>query len=540
MMKVINVFEASQALQKLPAEFKVIKVELESLKDNTLRRLCRNLEDQHDMSQVSLTDRVSYEDRLVQVLTDGLWDITDINQTMLVLGNKSGLLSGRVFNQNNFEKQLVDHRQFSENYPIFLDTTAVKELETGRSSAAVKRERDQTFTEAPEPQRQRSETISDLKSAWALQETDFNRQIQVLKKQKEDALEQNINLAEEASSNQRRLENQVQELKSKIRDLEVTMMEQDEHEEDAVPHEVVNELRRENDELKEQVAEFQDAETKHAQIMGMSESIMQYDGDDEQKLNYAKNLVNNLEKKTEIYANKWTLNQVGMTPWNPNTTPFLDYLISFRSVMTVSKLPHSKAIQLLFSALPSKFSYLRGIVNRHPDYDSDDYHKTESLLVKMIVGGKEKIFTDFVSLQKKSHETLLEYFQKVCDYYLFSYSDARKVDRDAMDGDNMAFKLVKDKMVKAYPNRMVSEFKRRLESKTKLTDIFEVILEMKDQFPEFEYEKDYSGNDLNALNQKKSDWKKNVKCFRCKKKGHLKKDCYAKRESKTKKSGSSK
>ena len=104
----------------------------------------------------------------------------------------------------------------------------------------------------------------------------------------------------------------------------------------------------------------------------------------------------------------------------------------------------------------------------------------------------------------------------------------------------MAFKLVKDKMVKAYPNRLVSEFKRRLESKSKLTEIFEVILQMKDQFPEFEYDNDYGGSDLNALTkQKKSDWKKNIKCHRCGRKGHLKKECYAKRESKTKKSGNS-
>ena len=278
-----------------------------------------------------------------------------------------------------------------------------------------------------------------------------------------------------------------------------------------------------------------EAETRPAQVMGMSESILAHDGD---QIKYAQGLVDDLEKKNHIYASKYTLSQVGMSPWNPNTTPLLDYLISFRSVMSVSKMPEYKALQLLFSALPSKYSYLRGIVNRHPDYDADNYIKTESLLIKMIVGGKEKIFTDFVGLQKKSHETLIEYFQKVCDYYLFSYSNARKEDRDKMDVDQMAFKLIKDKMIKAYPNRMVSDFKRRLETKTKLTEILEVILEMKDQFPEFEYEKDYSGSDLNVLKQKKNDWKKNVKCFRCGKKGHLKKDCYAKREAKTKKSGS--
>ena len=535
-MRVVDGFQTSQLLQILPSDFKVIKVDIDSLKDVTLRRLCRDIEVQHQQDQVQLSDRVGYEERLEQVLTDGLWDTTDLDKTLLVLGNKSGVLSGRFFNQTNFEKLLVDHTQFGGKYPIFLDSSAVKELDTGRSSSAVKRERDETFTEAPEPQRQRAESFADLQSAWASQEEDFKRQIDILKKQKHDAMEQNIQLAEQANDNQNTLESHIAELKSKIKDLEVTRMEQDDDEDDA-PLEVVNELKRENDELKEKMAEFQESQSRPAQIMGMSESIMQHDGDDNKKLLYATELVKDLEKKSDIYANKWTLNQVGMVPWNPSTTPFLDYLISFRSVMAVSKLPDSKQIQLLFSALPSKYSYLRGIVHRHPDYKSDDYLKTEKLLIKMIVGGHEKIFADFIRLQKKSHESLLEYFQKVCDYFLFSQSNASNENRDVMDEDPMAFQLVKDKMVKAYPNRMVSEFKRRLESKEKLTDIFDVILEMKDQFPEFEYESDYSGQNLNVLKQKKSDWKKNVRCFKCNQRGHLKKDCYSKRESKTKKSG---
>ena len=535
-MRVVDGFQTSQLLQILPSDFKVIKVDIDSLKDVTLRRLCRDIEVQHQQDQVQLSDRVGYEERLEQVLNDGLWDTTDLDKTLLVLGNKSGVLSGRFFNQTNFEKLLVDHTQFGGKYPIFLDSSAVKELDTGRSSSAVKRERDETFTEAPEPQRQRAESFADLQSAWASQEEDFKRQIDILKKQKHDAMEQNIQLAEQANDNQSTLESHIAELKSKIKDLEVTRMEQDDDDDDA-PLEVVNELKRENDELKEKMAEFQESQSRPAQIMGMSESIMQHDGDDNKKLLYATELVKDLEKKSDIYANKWTLNQVGMVPWNPSTTPFLDYLISFRSVMAVSKLPDSKQIQLLFSALPSKYSYLRGIVHRHPDYKSDDYLKTEKLLIKMIVGGKEKIFTEFISLQKKSHESLLEYFQKVCDYFLFSQSNGSQENRDKMDEDPMAFQLVKDKMVKAYPNRMVSEFKRRLESKEKLTDIFDVILEMKDQFPEFEYESDYSGQNLNVLKQKKSDWKKNVRCFKCNQRGHLKKDCYSKRESKTKKSG---
>ena len=158
-MRVVDGFQTSQLLQILPSDFKVIKVDIDSLKDVTLRRLCRDIEVQHQQDQVQLSDRVGYEERLEQVLTDGLWDTTDLDKTLLVLGNKSGVLSGRFFNQTNFEKLLVDHTQFGGKYPIFLDSSAVKELDTGRSSSAVKRERDETFTEAPEPQRQRGPSL---------------------------------------------------------------------------------------------------------------------------------------------------------------------------------------------------------------------------------------------------------------------------------------------------------------------------------------------------------------------------------------------
>ena len=533
-MKVVNVFQTSQLLQELPADFKVIQVSIESLKDATFRRLCRDVEIQHKLEQIPLSDRISYEERLLQILTDDLWETHDLDKTLVVLGNKSGVLSGRLFGQSGFEKLVVDHKQFSDKYPIFLDTSTVKEL-SGKSTAAVKRERDQTFTEAPASQRPRAETFLDMQSAWAVQESDFRRQIEDFKKKYHDAMERNIELADEATDNQQALENQIAELKSEVNNLKVTKMEQVDDDDDEDPQEVINELQRQRDELKVTLEEFMNAEKRPAQVMGMAESILEHDGD---QLEYAQGLVRQLEKQNIVNANKLTLAQVGISPWNPATTAFLDYLIGFRSVMSVSKMSENKALQLLFSALPSKYSYLRGIVFRHADYDADNYSKTEALLIKMIVGGKEKIFSDFVALQKKSHESLLEYFQKVCDYYLFSISQGNNVDRKNMDTDQIAFKLIKDKMVRAFPNRMITEFKRRLESKTKLSEIVEAIIEIKDQFPDFEYQKDYSGSDLNVLRQKKSDWKKNVKCYRCGKKGHLKKECYAKREAKTKKSGS--
>ena len=119
-MRVADGFQTSQHLQILPSDFKVIKVSTDSLKDNTLRRLCRDIERQHQLEEVTLSDRVSYEERLTQVLTDGLWETSDLDKSLLVLGNKTGLLSGRFFNQTDYDKLLVDHTQFGDKYPNWI------------------------------------------------------------------------------------------------------------------------------------------------------------------------------------------------------------------------------------------------------------------------------------------------------------------------------------------------------------------------------------------------------------------------------------
>ena len=91
----------------MPSDFKVIQVSIESLKDNTLRRLCRDIERQGQFEEASLSDRISYQERMIQVLTDDLWDTTDLDKSLLVLGNKNGLLSGRFFNQIDYDKLLA-------------------------------------------------------------------------------------------------------------------------------------------------------------------------------------------------------------------------------------------------------------------------------------------------------------------------------------------------------------------------------------------------------------------------------------------------
>ena len=539
-MLVTNKFQASIYRNGLPSDFEVVKVDLESLKDSTLRRFVRNLEKQLGLEQAKIpeADRDSTEEYLVKILKDEHFETNDIQgtggstKTIIVLGSKSGMLSGRVFNSPNLEKFVIDHTQFSDKYPIFIDSSVLKFAEQG--TERLKREREETFSFAPDQKKEKVETVSELQAVWQEQENEFMAEIDDLKSKYNGAVEQNQHILEAAQNNEAMLQNQVQSLMDRVKELEVTRMDEDEVEEE---NQEMNNLKAVNEQLKQKIEEIskEKSETpiQQPKVMGMFDSFAKFA--EEGKMDELEDMVTELEEENKSRISKLTLPQFGLSPWNPNTTKFLDYVGSFRIAMSTR--PYDgKTVQLLFSALPSKYSYIRPLLGSQPDFDPNDYMKVEYDIIYHIVGGASKIFSEFLELQKGKNENFLQYYQKLTDYYFFSNSG----DRKDMMTDATAYKLIKDKLCKAYPNRYLPEFKRRIEKGKTLNDLYKAILEMRENFPESEENnRDYSDIELNVLRSQNKDWQKNVKCFKCGRRGHVQKDCYAKREAKTKKSGNS-
>ena len=553
MMQVTNRFQALQYLKKLPSDFTTVKVNVESLKDKSLRKLCRDLEKQLDVEQANLNyERETYDDYLKKLLDDERMDTKDIHISLIVLGNKHGFLSGKVFNQADFSKQVIDVNQFDDDYPIFIDTSTMKFLETGKTSEQVKREREETFSHDPDPKHFRVETIADLQAAWADQEDEYKEQIENFKKQYEAEQENNRMILKTAAENEQYFTSTVNMLKEKLHQLEVSRVQE------SITNDEMSQLREMNEQLKTRIDQIEEEKNEPPKVMGLfdelhppSQEDMEATGLNEtqtalaEQFKRTKNVIENqLSKKT-------TLSQYGISPWNPRTTSFLDFLITFRTaVIFPEKIKVDTAIQLLFSSLPSEYGHLRAVVSSHPDFEKNNdptkedyvYHyvDVEKILVRIIVGGQDKIFTEFMKLQKKPDCDFLRYFQRVCDFYLFSCEDEKRFNMSAttktLDSDAMAFKMVKEKMCAALPNRYVPEFKRRLENKTKVSEMYMALLDLRDQFPDIDEQEVYSGTNLNVLKQKNADWKKKAKCFKCGRRGHIKRECYA-REPKPKKSG---
>jgi len=534
-MLVTNKFQTSLYRNGLPSDFEVVKVDLESLKDSTLRRLLRDLEKQLELEQAKLldADREKSEEYLIKILNDQLFDTKDIKtdrtKTLIVLGDKSGMLSGKVFNSSNWEKSVVDHNQFSDKYPIFIDSSVIKFAEKG--SEKLKRERDETFTLAPEQKKEKIETVNDLQAIWHEQEREFMAEIDDLKTKYNGAVEQNQQLVEAAQTNEQALQTRVNTLVSRVRELEVSKMEVDQAEQ--AQAEELTTLRDVNEQLRQKVEQSQtvnEPSTRNPKVMGMFDSFMKFA--EEGKIDELEDMVSVLEKDNQFRISKLTLAQFGLSPWNPSTSNFLEYVFSFRIAMSARDKYDAKTTQLLFSALPSKYSYIRPLISSQTGYNPDDYLTAEFEIVNLIVGGKEKIFSEFLSLQKRNSENYIQFFQKLCDFYFYGST----VNRDAMRTDPTAYQLIKDKLCKAYPSRYLPDFKRRLEGKKNLGDILDAIMGMRENFPESENNRD-SDMEINVLRSRNKDWQKNAKCYRCGRTGHIKRDCYAKREAKDKKSG---
>ena len=96
------------------------------------------------------------------------------------------------------------------------------------------------------------------------------------------------------------------------------------------------------------------------------------------------------------------------------------------------------------------------------------------------------------------------------------------------------FKSLKDRMIQAIPYEFVPVFRTKLQETAKLSKLyrhFEVILKMMDQFPDTSKSKIiYNEASLKALKQEKmKNWQEYANCYKCGRKGHLKKNCSEKK-----------
>ena len=533
----VTPIDGKQVLERLPG-FKAIKVSSKSLKTTMYRRFVRDIEFQLNISNAVFgndSDEDDFLKHLKSILENQGFNTIDLEETLIVIGNHSGALSSATFNIANAERFYTDLNAFQIDYPIFLDTSATRIIESERNLDDLKRERsdgDETIQFLPGSKKLNTQTIEDLQAHWLELEEQYKKQIEVLQTREGKALEHNAELTElcqqrekeleasleECSKNEKHFEREMNKMQDEIRTLKVEPMSmtnrsdflasglEDEPIQRAPPNQTMITPERPT---KPKVG------SRLSGLFGGFLDPMVSNDDAEIKKLQGRNL---------------TLAKFGLSVWNPDTTSFYDYHESFYACLSGHTLTHQEYSTLLFSALPSKYSYLRAVVVNHKTYNANNSDTTVSILADCLLGGKEKQFADFQKLQRKQNQSFLEYFQNCKTRYMW-YTGTMPLP----DDDENAFRSLKDKMVNAYPTLVAQEFKRRLEGKTTLTNIFNAILDVADNNPNIE-EVGNNNGEIYALKMKNENWQKTVRCYECGKMGHIRRFC-KQREGKTKKSG---
>lgn len=203
---VTNRFHASIILKQLPDDFSLIKVDVKSLRNSSLLKLCREMEKQLLVEEVHIKkDKNSYQRYLKKLLDNEKFYTDDLMKFVVVLGNASGLLSGKTFIRTDAHQKMLDVSQISSDYPIFIDTSAYKayrvHIQTEEEPIQIE---SKLQSQLPKFAQLRPETVSNVSVAWADQDEFDEEEFEVSKFDYEietkQAFEEIIKLCEKAIS----------------------------------------------------------------------------------------------------------------------------------------------------------------------------------------------------------------------------------------------------------------------------------------------------------------------------------------------------
>ena len=199
---VTNRFHASIILKQLPADFSLIKVDVESLRNSSLLKLCREMEKQLLVEEAHIKkDKNAYQRYLKRLLDNEKFYTDDLMKFLVVLGNPSGLLSGKTFIRTDAHQKMLDVSQISTDYPIFIDTSTRVYIQP--EEEPIQNE-SKLLNQLPKFEQLRPETVSNVSVAWADQDEFDEEEFEASKFDYEietkQALEEIIKLCEKTLS----------------------------------------------------------------------------------------------------------------------------------------------------------------------------------------------------------------------------------------------------------------------------------------------------------------------------------------------------
>ena len=173
-------------------------------------------------------------------------------------------------------------------------------------------------------------------------------------------------------------------------------------------------------------------------------------------------------------------------------------------------------MSLVFQSLPQKHSWAREFID--PSKEPEDAMVE---LVEVLVGDTSQLLSDFMKVQKKREEPLLQYFCKLRRTY--AYASSKKM--SDLEADQVACKLVVQKLRQCLEPNLAAEFSRRIESDAaantlSMKKLSNVLLRVSHLMPETTWS---TGEPTVAALRYGT---KKVKCTKCDKVGHTAAQCW--------------
>ena len=189
-------------------------------------------------------------------------------------------------------------------------------------------------------------------------------------------------------------------------------------------------------------------------------------------------------------------------------------------------------MSLVFQSLPQKHSWAREFID--PKKEPEEA-MTE--LIEVLLGDTSQLLNDFMKVQKKRDEPLLQYFCKLRRTY--AYASSKKMSE--LDSDQVACKLIVQKLKEALETNLAAELARRIEldaagNNLTMKKLADVLLRISHLMPETSWSHTVAPVSNNTSSSKNCTicgkpnhtaercWKTKT-CTKCNKVGHIRRFC---------------
>ena len=212
------------------------------------------------------------------------------------------------------------------------------------------------------------------------------------------------------------------------------------------------------------------------------------------------------------------ISKYGIPIWNESETTLIEHLSVVTMGLDLAKeneVTETGLTSLLFQSLPQKYNWAREYLTADSVIDQKILQ-----LIELLVGDKSQLISDFMKVQRRRDEQLLQYFTKLKRMYAYATNKQIK----DLEKEAVAIQLLVQKLKDSMETIFSTEFSKRIEAKMdagklEMTDISVALMKISRQMTQAGHLAPVSSNIMAVK----------TTCAYCGKVGHMVEKCWKKR-----------